>query len=557
MALRAKIGTENDEVTSRAERGSNDPCGANLRLKSVPMDFGKIIENSAARYANNVAVWCDGKQQTHAELFDRSCRIANLLTELGLSKGDRVAMLSSNAFETPEQMAGIALGCMVRAGLYAHETGEVNAYLLDLVDARALLVNGSLLEEIEPYLADLDKLEHVIVFDGPAPKGTIEYESALGKASNRRPDVTSDPDDIHVIRFSAGTTGRPKGIVHTVKQWLDNDDEYRWVTPQLDERDAYLAAGQLTHAAALWVWPLLQVGGRIIVMRRFEPGRALELIEQQKATVTLVVPTMIQALVAHPDIDQRDLSSMRCLNYAASPISETTMSRAHEKFGNVLYQLYAQSESITVTMLFPHQHKPEGTEEGRCLTRSVGRPTPSTTIKILGENGQELPSYEIGEIAARAPGTMKEVWKDPDATAARLLPDGSVLTRDMGYRDDQGFLFLADRKEDMIISGGYNIWPAELENAIESISGVREVCVIGVPHEKWGETPRACVVVDEDIQLTEDQIIAETRRMVGSIKKVTSVGFADSLPKSEVGKILRRQVRDEFWKDAAHRISGA
>lgn len=190
--------------------------------------------------------------------------------------------------------------------------------------------------------------------------------------------------------------------------------------------------------------------------------------------------------------------------------------------------------------------------------RSVGRPTPSTTLKIIGDNGQELPPYEIGEIAAHARGTMNEIWKDPDATAARLLPDGSVLTRDMGYRDEQGFLFLADRKEDMIISGGHNIWPAELENAIESIPGVREVCVVGVPHEKWGETPRAFVVVAEDVELTEEHVISETRRLVGSVKKVTSVCFADSLPKSGVGKILRRKVRDELWNDdASERISGA
>src|SRR5690606_16186286 len=158
------------------------------------------------------------------------------------------------------------------------------------------------------------------------------------------------------------------------------------------------------------------------------------------------------------DIDRRDLSSMRCLNYAASPISETTMTRALEKFGPVLYQLYAQRESITVTMLFPHQHKPNGTEEERRLIRSVGRTTPKTTIAIVDEQGKPLPPYEVGEIAVKAPGNMKEIWKDPESTAARMLPDGSILTRDMGYVDEKGFLFLADRKEDMIISGGYNIW---------------------------------------------------------------------------------------------------
>jgi acyl-CoA synthetase (AMP-forming)/AMP-acid ligase II len=521
------------------------------------MDFGTIIVNSAARYADNVAVWCDSRTLTYAELYDRSCRLANLLADLGLRKGDRVGMLSPNAFETPEQIAGIALGGFVRSAVYAHETGEVNAYLLDLVDARALLVDAKLLEGIRPYFTELPQLKHVLVFGGPAPEGTIDYDAALAGAGSGRPDVTTAPDDIHVIRFSAGTTGRPKGIVHTVGQWMATDDEYRWVTPQLDERDVYLAAGQLTHAAALWFWPLLQVGGRIIVLPGFEPGRALELIEQQRATVTLVVPTMIQAMLAHPDIDRRDLSSLRCLNYAASPISETTMTRALEKFGPVLYQLYAQSEAITITMLLPHQHRPDGTEEERRLMRSVGRPTPHTTVSIVGEDGRPLPPYEVGEIAVRARSRMQEIWKDPEATAARIRPDGTLLTRDMGYLDEHGFLYLADRKEDLIISGGYNIWPAELENAIESLPGAREVCVIGVPHEKWGETPRAFVVREPGSTLTEEQIIAETRRLVGAVKKVTSVEFVDSLPKSGVGKILRRVVRDQFWQGATHRISGA
>lgn len=529
-------------------------CGATY---NCAMNFGTIIENSAARFGDRVAIWCDGRTQTHAELLDRASRLANALRDLGLLQGDRVGMLSMNSFETAEQIAGIALGGFVRSGVYAHETGAVNAYLLELVDARALIVSAALLDSIRPHFASLPLLEHVLVFDGAVPEHLLDYEALVDAADGSRPNVRTSRDDIHVIRFSAGTTGRPKGIVHTVGQWLDNNDEYRWVTPQLDERDAYLAAGQLTHAASLWFWPLLQVGGRIIVMTSFDAGRALQLIEEQRPTVTLVVPTMIQAMLAHPDIDERDLSSMRCLNYAASPISETTMTRALEKFGPVLYQLYAQSEAITITMLLAHEHEPDSRAPERRRTRSVGRPTPNTVVSVVDEDGNPLPPFAIGEIAANAPGVMLEIWKDPATTSARKLPDGSVLTRDMGYLDEQGYLYLADRKEDMIISGGFNIWPAELENAIASIPGVREVCVVGVPHAKWGETPRAFVVADPGAALTEDLIIAETRRLVGSTKKVTSVKFWNELPKSGVGKILRRQVREAAWKDFDQRISGA
>lgn len=521
------------------------------------MDFGTIIRNSAQRYRNNIAVWDDGREQTYGELFDRSCRLANALGELGIAPGDRVAMLSYNSLLTPEQAAGIAMGGFVRSGLYAHETGDVNAYLLELIDARALIVSAELYPAIATKLASLPLLEHVLVFGGEAPAGTRDYEATLGAASGEDPHFSAQPDDLHVIRFSAGTTGRPKGIVHTVKQWLDNDDEYRWVTPQLDERDGYLAAGQLTHAAALWLWPLLQVGGKIIVMKNFEAGLALRLIEEQKATVTLVVPTMIQAMLAHSDIDSRDLSSLRCLNYAASPIAERTMLRALDKFGPVLYQLYAQSEVITATMMLPHQHVPDGDAHQRRLLRSVGRPTPNATITIVNEDGLPVGVGEVGEIAVKAPGRMKELWKDPEGTKARLLPDGSVLTRDMGYRDEEGFLFLADRKEDMIISGGYNIWPAELENAVQSHPGVREVCVVGVPHEKWGETPKAFVVREPGSTVDEHTLIEVTRAAVGSVKKITSVDFVDELPKSGVGKVLRRKVRNQYWENSTVKVGGA
>src|SRR3954452_21811418 len=506
-------------------------------------DFGTILRASARSYAGNVAVWDDGREQTYAELFDRACRLANALRALGLRKGDRVALLGPNAFETVEQTAGLALGGFVRAGLYAHQTGEVNAYLLGLVGARALLVDARHVDELRPHLG---ALEHVIVYGDDAG----EYEALLDGADPGDPGVELEDDDVHVIRFSAGTTGRPKGIYHTVSRWLAIGDEYRWVTPQIDERDRYLAAGQLTHAAVIFLWPMLQVGGRVVVMQGFDPALALRLIEEQRITFTLMVPTMIQVLVHHPDAGTRALSSLRCLNYAASPISETTMARALEVFGPVLYQMYGQSEAVPATMLLPHQHRSP-------WTRSVGRPTPNTKVTVVDEDGTPLPRGEIGEIAVQTPGSMSGLWNDPEGTAARLLTDGSVLTRDMGYVDDDGFVHLADRKEDMIISGGYNIWPAELEHAIGSHTAVRVVGVVGVPLEKWGDSPVAVVGAREGSIVEPGELIALTRERCGSVKKITAVEIVAELPKSGVGKVLRREVRERYWTGRAERVAGA
>ncbi len=503
------------------------------------MDFATLLSRSARSYRDKVAVWCEGREQTYGELFERACRLANALAGLGVKRGERVAVLGPNGPETVEQVAGIALGGFVRSALYAHQTAEVNSYLLELVEARALIVHVSLAEGLEA--------DHVIVYgDGPGS----DYERLLEHASPSEPSPTGSSGDFHVIRFSAGTTGRPKGIAHTARAWLRGGDEFRWVTPQIDERSGYLAAGPLTHAAVVFLWPMLQVGGRIVVMEAFDPGRALELIETQRPTLTLMVPTMIQALVAHSDAGTRDLTALGALTYAAAPISEKTMQLAIELFGpGVLHQWYAQSEAWPLTMLLPHQHLAH--------PRSVGRPTPNTVLKIVDDEGAELPVGDTGEIAVATPGQMWGHWNDPDGTAARTLEDGSIRTRDMGYLDDEGFVYLVDRKEDMIISGGYNIWPAELEVVLVGHPAVAEACVVGVPHERWGETPRAVVVLDAGGAPSEEELIEYCREQVGSVKKVTSVEFVSELPKSPLGKVLRRVVRDRYWAETEQRIGGA
>ncbi len=513
-------------------------------------DFGELLRTSARQHRDRIAVTCEGNDQTYAELFERSCRLAQALAGLGVEPGDRVALLGPNSRWTVEHATGLALGGFVRAALYAHQTAEVNAYLTDLVDAKVVIVAAAAAGPLLERRHEMPSLAHVVVYDGPAPAGALDYEELLAAAGTTDPQVRTAPTDLHVIRFSAGTTGRPKGIAHTVEGWLRSNDEYRWVTPQLDERDAYLALGQLTHAASVFLWPMLQVGARVVVVPAFSPDLALELIETERATFTLVVPTMIQAMVAHPDAGKRDLTSLRCVNYAASPISEATLTRAVALFGDdVLYQMYAQSEAWPITMLLPHEH--------RDRPRSVGRATPNNVLTIVDDAGHPVPTGEIGEIAVRGTGRMLEIWKEPETTAARTLPDGSLRTRDMGRLDEAGYLFLADRKDDLIISGGFNIWPAELENALAAHPSVAEVCVVGVPHEKWGETPIAVVVPTPGATIDEAELITFCRGRVGSVNKITGVEVVEELPKSGVGKVLRRLVRERYWAGRDSSLGGA
>lgn len=518
------------------------------------MNFGMLMRKYVGMYRENPAVICDGRVGTYAELYERSCRLAQALAGLGIAPGDRVALLADNCFEVPEVKVGLALGGFVRAPLYVQNTADSNRYLLELTGARALIVQAHHLEALAPTLEGLEELDEVIVMGGGG--SGHDYERLLAAASEADPRVPVAPDDVHQIRFSAGTTGKSKGIAHTTAGWLAMGNELALVMPRLDEDDRYLAAGPLSHAATMPFWPVLAAGGAVVIAPVFDPPRVLELIERERCTITLVVPTMIQMLLDHPDAKTRDCSSLRTVLYGAAPIAERTLREAISAWGNVMYQLYGQSEALPATVLMPRHHRPGGDERERRWLRSAGRATPNVVISILDEHGEELPAGEVGEVAILAPGRMSEIWADPQTTAARLLADGRVLTRDLGCLDEDGFLYLTDRKEDMIISGGFNIWPAELENALVEHPAVHAAAVVGIPHAKWGETAVAAVVLRSGEQTSEDELIAWTRERLGAVKKVTGVRFVDTLPTSGVGKVLRREVR-QLWTTDGPPISGA
>lgn len=514
-----------------------------------------LLDKSARIYGDRVAFACGDRRQTFTGLRDRAARLANALRAEGIRPGERVAVLSDNAFEALEQVAGLAVGGYVRCALYAHEPAEKNLYLLQLTGAAALLVQDKHYAAIAPVLAQAPDVRVVFVA-GEAPEGTRGYEQALAEASAELPDVVLRPEDPHVIRFSSGTTGKPKGILHTVRGWMDMGNEFALVLGGFTADDRYLAATPFSHAAGLLAWPLIAVGATSVVMPSFDPDAWLDLVERERITFGMLAPTMIQLVVNHPGAGERDVSSLRKMLYGSAPISETTLVAALRLWGDIMYQTYGQSEAMPITCLTSGYHVPDGTDEERAWLRSAGRPTPNSVVRIVDDEGNDLPPGEVGEVVALCPGTMHGIWGDPEATKQRLLPGGWIRTRDMGSLSADGFLFLADRKEDTIISGGFNIWPMELENALAAHPAVAEVSVVGVPHPKWGETPHAAVVLREGASVTEQELIEWSREKVGSVKKITGVTFTDSLPRTPIGKVLRRVVREQYVGEAP-RIAGA
>ncbi|SFO16925.1 Acyl-CoA synthetase (AMP-forming)/AMP-acid ligase II [Pseudonocardia ammonioxydans] len=510
------------------------------------MDPANLLRKSARLYGQNTAFVCEGARQTYSELLDRAIRLANALRAAGVRPGDRVAILGDNAAESLEQIAGLALGGYVRCALYGHDTPDRHRYLLELVGARALIVQGRHHPALREMLAELPELDTVLVTGDTPPEGATGYEAALAAASTEDPQVPLAPDDPHIIRFSAGTTGNPKGILHTVRGWADMGTEMALVLPRFTERDRYLAPAPLSHAAGMFIWPLVAAGAASVVMPAFDTARYLELMETERITVAMTVPTIMQMVTAHPDAGTRDLSSLRAVVYGTAPAPAATLAAAIEVWGNIMYQIYGQSEGLPLSVLTPEHHVVDGTEEQRRWLRSAGRPSPNADVAILDDDGNRLPVGEIGEIAGRTPGMMRELWGSPDATAERITPDGWLRTRDMGSISEDGFLYLSDRKEDMIISGGYNIWPTEVEDALAAHPAVAEVAVVGVADPKWGETPHAAVVLRPGGQVTEDELIAWSRDRVGAVRKVTAVHVVDALPRSPLGKVLRREVRDRL-----------
>jgi acyl-CoA synthetase (AMP-forming)/AMP-acid ligase II len=522
------------------------------------MDIPSIIRKSCRTYRDNVLVTCEGRNQTYGQMWRRACRLANALLGLGLVPGDRVAMLADNQVEFFEQSVALAIAGLVRCPMYALNTAPTHAHMLELVGAKACIVQDKYAADLAAVRHQAPSVAHLIVSGSFAAAGLIDYEALIAAAPDTDPDIVVNPADNHIIRFSAGTTGRPKGILQSGAGWLAMGNEFFLAGPRVEEGDTYLAASPLSHAAGLTVWAQLAAGARYLLMPSFDPARFLELIERERVTTTMVVPTMVQMLAAVPGAKERDLSSLKAVNYGAAPISERSLKAGIELWGNIMFQFYGQSEVMPATVLAPRYHRPEGTERERGWLRSAGPPTANTVVTVRDENDNLLGPGQTGEICVRTPGQMRGLWGDPEATAVRLAPDGSVRTRDMGYLDEDGFLYLVDRKEDMIISGGYNIWPLEVENALAAHPDVQEVAVVGVPDDKWGETVFAVVVLSDGSAETEASLIEFARERVGSVKRPRRIEIADEpLPKSVVGKLLRRQVREKYWTGEGHGIHGA
>jgi len=517
------------------------------------MNTTEFLTIATAICPDRTAIVFEGKRYTFAELSERVNRLANALANLGVKKGDRVALLQVNCNQCVETYFAVAKIGALYVPLNFRAKADEHDYMINFAEVNALFMGDRYIDLINSIKSRLTTVQHFISIESKR-NGMLYYEDLIASSPADEVITEIDDEDTTILMFTAGTTGRPKGVMLSHNSFsvyvLENVTP---ADPELEERN--ILTVPLYHVAGIQAMMAAIYGGRTLVMeRQFEAKEWMELVEKEKANRAMMVPTMLKQLMDHPEFGKHDLSSLRVITYGAAPMPLEVIKRALDAFPGVSFiNAFGQTETAsTITTLSPEDHVISGSEEERekKLKRltSIGKPMADVEMKVIDEAGNELPPGEIGEIVARGPRVMTGYWKDEEKTERTIDKDGWVHTGDMGYRDEDGYFYLGGRATDMIIRGGENIAPEEVENVLHSYPKIEEAAVIGVPDEEWGEQPRAIVVLKEGETATADEIMEYCRAKLASYKRPRSVVFVDELPRNPMGKVLKRVLREQYGK---------
>ncbi len=489
------------------------------------------------------------RETTYEELNIYSNQIANGLISLGCKPDSRIAYYGKNSDYFFEFLIGTLKSNTVAVGVNWRLAPPEVSYVLNDSKSEVLFVGEEFYPIIDQILEDLPNVKKVIAVDGNHTK----YEDFIYWRDSQESVSTglksSDQDDILQL-YTSGTTGHPKGVQLTNRNFAAANESIDGIVP-FEEGTTNLVCMPGYHVAGTnWgIWGYI-FGCRNIIIADIDPGLILELIEQEKIRSTLFVPAVILFLISHPNALSTDFSSLNFVLYGASPIADDTIIKAKEIMQCDLYQVYGLTETTgAITIMMPEDHDPK-----RGKLRSCGKALKGVELKVVDENGKELKTGEIGQVISKSDLNMKGYWNKPDATKESIV-DGWFYSGDAGYFDEENYLFIHDRVKDMIVSGGENIYPAEVENALMSHEKILDAAVVGIPDEKWGEAVKAFVVLS-DSSLDEDQIISYARTKIAGYKCPRSINFISQLPRNPSGKILRRELRDPYWEGIDRKVSG-
>lgn len=521
-------------------------------LRTAPL-IGQLLHRAYERHADRTAFVWEGGSLSYRGLRDWSARTQGVLAAAGCRRGTRIAFLAGNRWDVwAANSAALAYGMCVTM---LHPLGSLDDHLFQLRDAavEVLVVDAAAFgARAEALVAGYEGLRHVYTL-GPSTLGTDLHAAVerIGEVSLR---CEGAPNDLAIVQYTGGTTGRAKGAARSqagyCSMFLDILASF-----DLPERPHFLAAAPITHVAGSFVPPTLMRGGTVRLMNGFAPDRWLELIASERCNFSLLVPTMIYMVLDQPSLGDADLSSLQTLIYGASPMSPSRLIEGLERMGPVFAQLYGQTEAYPITFLRREDHDPARP----ALFSSCGTPTAMASVAVLDEEDRPVPPGGVGELCVRGPGVMQEYLNAP-ALTAETLRNGWLHTGDMAQADDRGYIYIVDRKKDMIVSGGFNVYPRDVEDVISSHPAVAMVAVIGVPDPKWGESVMAVVQCRPDASALDRAALGEelktrVREAKGAVCAPKVVAFNDQIPRTAVGKIDKKALREPYWKGQARAVA--
>ncbi len=514
-------------------------------------DVAAIIRHHGAHNPEREAVRFEGRVQTYGELDARSSQAAQALISLGVQPGDRVGFFDKNRPEYLEILFGAAkLGATVTALNWRLAPEEIRAIAADAAPS-VLIVGQELHGVVESIEANLDPATRCLTLDRHPRWPSFTDLVAVQAAED--PGYAAEPDDVAFQLYTSGTSGRPKGVLTTVRGIRDG---LLKVMPiwQFDETAVVLAPNPVFHVAGTsWVLVALAAGATVVLQREIRPGEIIAAIENEAITNVVLLPAVLQAVLSLPEAATADLSSLRFVLYGSAPIAPEVLAIAIERLRCDFVQQYGMTESTgPLTCLMPEDHDPGN--PGRLL--SCGQPVPWAEVAIFDTTtGQALDAGQVGEIWTRSSQNAAGYWNNPIGTAELLDPDGWMHTGDAGYFHDDGYLFLTDRVKDMIVTGSENVYTAEVEKALAGHPAIAEIAVIGVPDPQWGEAVKAVVVLAEGSTLTVEELRTHGRGHLAGYKLPKTLDLVDALPRNASGKVLKHVLREPYWRDTARGIA--
>ena len=516
---------------------------------------GDLLVRGLARNPDRPAVYLGDKVLTSAQMAAEISRYVQAYESWGITRGSHVATLAANR---PEVLFNLGAGMVAGTrGTSLHPMGSLDdhAYILEDAEIETLFYDPGAYEERAMALKDrVPGLKNVIALAPTDAAPDLPSSAARYGSRTLRPHAPEDPDTPYSVAYTGGTTGQPKGVVGTCRS-MSTMTTIQMAEWQWPDEMRFLCCTPLSHAGAAFFVPTLLRGGSLYVLPHFDPERVIDTIVEHRITATMLVPTMIYVLLDHPGLASADLSSLETLYYGAAAMSPSRLAEGIERLGPIFFQFYGQAECpMTITVLRREEHLVDRPDR----LATCGRPVPWLDVALLDDEGREVPHGDAGEICVRGPLVMKEYLNKPEQTA-EAFRHGWLHTGDVARADDEGFFTIVDRKKDMIVTGGFNVFPREIEDVISSHPAVSAAAVIGVPDDKWGEAVKAVVVrrpgADGAVADLERDLIALVKDRKGSVSAPKSVDFVEEIPLSALGKPDKKALRSRYWEGAGRMVN--